>query len=69
MAGGVTEWGVYPNCGTLIVRNSGKPEFHPRLYRTNEEKMWMPGTRFTLAPAEGRTRVPGMTNERLVPLV
>jgi hypothetical protein len=24
----------------------------------------MPGTRFTLGPAEGRTRVPGMTTNR-----
>jgi hypothetical protein len=24
-------------------------------------KTWMPGTKFTLGPAEGRTRVPGMT--------
>jgi hypothetical protein len=28
-------------------------------------KSWMPGTRFTLGPAKGRTRVPGMTtNDR-----
>jgi hypothetical protein len=25
-------------------------------------KTWMPGTRLVLGPAEGRTRVPGMTN-------
>jgi hypothetical protein len=24
-------------------------------------KTWMPGTRFTIGPAEGRTRWPGMT--------
>jgi hypothetical protein len=28
-------------------------------------KTWMPGTRFTLGPAEGRTRVPGMTSQHL----
>jgi hypothetical protein len=27
-------------------------------------KSWMPGTRLVLGPAEGRTRVPGMTAER-----
>jgi len=27
-------------------------------------KTWMPGTKFTLGAAEGRTRVPGMTNKR-----
>jgi hypothetical protein len=26
-------------------------------------KTWMPGTRFTLGPANGRTRVPGMTSQ------
>ena len=26
-------------------------------------KTWMPGTRLVLGPAEGRTRVPGMTND------
>jgi hypothetical protein len=30
-----------------------------------ENKTRMPGTRFTLGPAEGRTRVPGMTSEGL----
>ena len=27
----------------------------------SEKKAWMPGTRFILEPAKGRTRVPGMT--------
>jgi GTP-binding protein LepA len=31
---------------------------HPRTHA----KAWMPGTRFTLGPAESRTRVPGMTS-------
>jgi AhpD family alkylhydroperoxidase len=29
----------------------------------NNRKAWMPGTRLVLGPAEGRTRVPGMTNQ------
>ena len=29
-------------------------------------KAWMPGTRLVLGPAEGRTRVPGMTTERIM---
>jgi hypothetical protein len=49
-----------------IVRN--KPG-HPRLKITCCMKTWMAGTRFALGPAGGRTRVPGMTNERSRPLV
>ena len=30
-----------------------------------QRKAWMPGTRFILGPAEGRTRVPGMTPKTL----
>src|SRR5690349_6330688 len=37
---------------------------HPRLQRCNAAKTWMPGTRHVVGPAFGRTRVPGMTNER-----
>jgi hypothetical protein len=28
----------------------------------HSNKTWMPGTRLVLGPAEGRTRVPGMTD-------
>src|SRR5262245_22475450 len=37
------------------------PAIH--VFRSAARKTWMPGTRFTLGPAEGRTRVPGMTAE------
>ena len=35
------------------------PAIH--VFNVLRKKTWMPGTRFTLGPAEGRTRVPGMT--------
>src|SRR5690242_18670358 len=59
MAGLVTASRIYPTCGTIFMRKSGKLDFrcHPRL---GCGKDWMPGTRLVLGPTEGRTRVPGM---------
>jgi hypothetical protein len=39
MAGLVTAGRVYPTCGTVIMRKSGKPDFrcHPRLYLQRRE--------------------------------
>jgi hypothetical protein len=35
------------------------PAIH--VFHLTASKKWMPGTRLTLGPAVGRTRVPGMT--------
>ena len=53
MAGLVTASRVYPTCGTLFMRKSGKPDFrcHPRLWCCKASKTWMPGIK------------PGMTGE------
>jgi hypothetical protein len=37
------------------------PAIHVFLSLSISLKAWMPGTRLVLGPAEGRTRVPGMT--------
>jgi hypothetical protein len=61
MAGLGTASRVYPTCGTLIVRNSGKPELrcHPRLSSSTKARRGWPAAQTSLRSLRKLDCVPG----------